>query len=157
MYDREIILSNPQSQPAERPRSYYFGEFTLDLDAGFLRRGSEEITLRPKAFAVLAYLVHHHGKLVTKAALIDAVWPDSAVTDNSLSQSLLEIRRALADDSQQLIRTVKRRGYMFAAPLTTPVVEFPLKSGHAGMQSSASPAREPSPARRRPSPESMWS
>ena len=90
-----------------------------------MRRGSEEITLQPKPFEVLSYLVEHHGRLVTKNALIESVWRDAAVTDNSLAQCLVEIRRALDDSTQQLIRTVARRGYVFAAPVTTPIVEFP--------------------------------
>jgi DNA-binding winged helix-turn-helix (wHTH) protein/Tol biopolymer transport system component len=97
------------------------------LERGVLRRGVEEVTLRPKAFEVLAYLVEHHSVLVTKNALIDSIWPDTAVMDNSLAQCLVEIRRALGDDSQQLIRTVARRGYLFTAPVTTPVVEFPRR------------------------------
>ena len=98
---------------------YRFGAFTLDLERGFLRRSDTDVPLRPKAFDALAHLVARHGKLVTKAELIAAVWPDTSVTDNSLSHCLLEVRRALGDDSQQLIRTVARRGYVFAAPVTT--------------------------------------
>ena len=128
-----------ESLPAPRPAAayrgkYVFGEFTLDLDAGFLRRGPQEVTLRPKAFEVLAYLVKHHGRLVSKTELIEAVWPETSVTDNSLAQSLLEVRRALADDSQQVIRTVKKRGYMFAAPVKTPVLELTRQSGGAETQ-----------------------
>jgi DNA-binding winged helix-turn-helix (wHTH) protein/Tol biopolymer transport system component len=100
-------------------RQYSFGEFTLDLDSGFLRRCGQEVALRPKAFQVLTYLVKHHGRLVTKDVLTAAVWPDTAVTDNSLTQCLVEIRRALGDESQQLVRTVARRGYAFVAPVTT--------------------------------------
>ena len=115
-----------QSTGAEGARRQYcFAEFTLDLGEGFLRRGGEEVTLSPKAFEVLAYVVEHHGRLVTKAALIEAVWPDTAITDNSLAQRLMEIRRALSDDSQHLIRTVARRGYVFAASVTSLVIEFP--------------------------------
>jgi DNA-binding winged helix-turn-helix (wHTH) protein len=106
-------------------RPYSFGEFTLDLEGGFLRLGADEVALRPKPFEVLVYLVAHHGRLVTKRELTEAVWPDTAVMDNSLAQCLVEIRRALADDSQQFIRTVARRGYVFTAPVTTPVVDFP--------------------------------
>ena len=121
-------MSAPEPHPIARSqRQYRFGEFMLDLDGGFLRRGGEEVGLRPKAFQVLTYLVEHHGRLVTKSALIDAVWSDAAVTDNSLAQCLLEIRRALADDSQQIIRTVARRGYVFTAPVSPPVVAFPLE------------------------------
>jgi eukaryotic-like serine/threonine-protein kinase len=119
-------LGSPEPQSADRlRRQYSFGEFTLDLAGGFLRRGADEVALRPKPFEVLVYLVEHHGRLVTKGELTEAVWPDTAVMDNSLAQCLVEIRRALGDDSQQLIRTVARRGYLFTAPVATPVVEFP--------------------------------
>lgn len=115
------------SHPGERQHEQYcFADFTLDLEHEVLRRAGEEITLRPKSFAVLAHLVDRHGELVSKAALIEAVWPDTAVTDNSLAQCMVEIRRALDDDSQQLIRTVSRRGYLFAAPVTT-LAQFPLQ------------------------------
>ncbi len=119
-------MGSPEPDAADRVRRQYsFGEFTLDLDGGFLRRGAEEVPLRPKPFEVLVYLVEHHGRLATKGELTEAVWPGTAVMDNSLAQCLVEIRRALGDDSQQLIRTVARRGYVFTAPVTTPVVEFP--------------------------------
>jgi TolB-like protein/DNA-binding winged helix-turn-helix (wHTH) protein len=92
-----------------------FGEFTLDLTRGCLRRGNEEIKLRPKSFEALKYLVANHGRLVTKAELLDAVWPDAFVTENSLVQCLIEVRRALGDTRQEFIKTVPRRGYLFAA------------------------------------------
>jgi len=139
---KDTGLSRPEPHPGERPRrEYCFADFTLDLDGGFLRRGAEEVTLSPKAFEVLAHLVEHHGLLVTKRALIDAVWQDAAVTDNSLAQRLLEIRRALTDDSQQLIRTVARRGYVFTAPVTMPVTEFPHQP--AGVSSEPRPLSAP--------------
>ena len=75
-------MSIPEPYSGERSRQYRFGDFTLDLESGFLRRGGEEVVLRPKAFEVLTYLVQHHGRLVTKAALNESVWPDTAVMDN---------------------------------------------------------------------------
>ena len=107
------------------PRQFRFGDFNLDLDAGMLSRGGQEIPLRPKSFAVLCYLVVRHGRLVSKEDVIESVWSDAAVTDNSLAQCLREIRRALEDESQQMIRTVARRGYVFAAPVNVPTIEFP--------------------------------
>lgn len=98
-------------------RQYRFDGFCLDLDRGSLRRGDVEVSLRPKPFDVLTYLVQHHGRIVSKTELIDAVWSDAAVTDNSLAQCLLEIRRALDDDAQRLIRTVAKRGYLFVSPV----------------------------------------
>jgi len=125
-------VSSPRTHAADAHcRPYRFGDFTLDLDDGFLRRGDEEVALRPKSFQVLTYLVERHGRIVTKTELIDAIWPDAAVTDNSLAQCLLEIRRALADESQQKIRTVARRGYIFAAPVTTPPAKVPRTSSDA--------------------------
>lgn len=138
------MISEPHPAAATtRQREYAFGAFTLNVDAATLRRGAEEIALRPKAFAVLAYLVEHHGRLVTKTELIDAVWPDAAVTDNSLAQCLLEVRRALNDEALEMIRTRSRRGYVFAAPVRqTPLaftrwpdevrVERPPSAGSAG-------------------------
>ena len=104
-------MSSPEPYSAEKPpRQYWFADFKLDLEGGFLWRRGEEVSLTSKAFEVLAYLVEHRGQLVSKTALMEAVWPDAAITDNSLAQRLLEIRRALDDDSQQLIRTGARRG-----------------------------------------------
>ena len=121
-------MNNPDFYPFEGNRlRYCFGEFTLDLANGFLRRGEQELVLRPKPFEVLAYLVQHHGKVVSKTALIEAVWPDVFVSDNSLAQCMVEIRRALDDDSQQIIRTVARRGYIFATPVASPVIEIPSR------------------------------
>src|ERR1039457_482073 len=123
-------------------RQYRFGDYKLDLEGGFLRRGDEEVALRAKSFEVLTYLVERHGRLVTKTELIEGVWRDAAVTDNSLAQCLVEIRRALDDDAQELVRTVARRGYLFVAPVTTPPVEFPRNSGEAA------PILAPAPSKR---------
>jgi len=94
-------------------QSYSFDGFTLDLPRGSLFRGEQEIKLRPKSFEVLAYLAANSGRLVAKSELMQAIWPDSFVTDDSLVQCLIDVRRALGDDSQRLIKTVPRRGYIF--------------------------------------------
>ena len=120
-------MSSPERQSGERPRDCYaFGDFTLDVEHRLLWRDGEEVMLRRKSFDVLVYLVNHHGQVVTKATLMEAVWPNTTVIDNSLTQCIVEIRRALEDDSQRLIETVARRGYLFAAPIRTPVVEFSI-------------------------------
>ena len=90
-----------------------FSEFSLDRTRGCLRRGHDEIKLRPKSFDVLKYLVENNGRLISKDELIHAVWAETAVTDDSLVQCLKDIRRALRDASQQIIKTVPRRGYIF--------------------------------------------
>jgi DNA-binding winged helix-turn-helix (wHTH) protein/TolB-like protein len=95
------------------PQTHSFDEFTLDLIRGCLRRGTQEIKLRPKPFEALKYLVENPGRLISKAELIQTIWPDTAVTDDSLVQCLIEVRRALGDEGQQIIKTVPRRGYIF--------------------------------------------
>ena len=90
-----------------------FDGFTLDLTRGCLLRGNQEIKLPPKPYDALKYLVENPGRLISKQELIEALWPDTAVTDDSLVQCLIEVRRALGDEAQQIIKTVQRRGYIF--------------------------------------------
>src|SRR5258705_13821204 len=97
---------------------HFLNEFTLDLTRGCLLRGTQEIKLRPKPFDTLKYLVENPGRLISKAELITALWPDTAVTDDSLVQCLMEVRRALDDEAQQIIKTVPRRGYIFDLEVT---------------------------------------
>jgi predicted ATPase/DNA-binding winged helix-turn-helix (wHTH) protein len=97
------------------PLNYQFGEFTLDIAKGCVLRAGEEIKLRPKVYETLRYMVEHAGRLIGKQELMQAVWPDAFVTDDSLVQCTLELRRALDDRSQQLLKTVPRRGYLFTA------------------------------------------
>ena len=91
-----------------------FEDFTLDLTRGSLMRGAQEIKLRPKSFEVLRHLVENSGRLVSKEELIETAWPGTSVTDDSLVQCLIEVRRALGDSKQRIIKTVPRRGYLFA-------------------------------------------
>jgi adenylate cyclase len=101
-------------QPLER--EFKFEGFTLDLRRGCLRGAGGEIELRPKSFEVLRYLVENAGRLVPKDELIKAVWPNLVVTDESLTRCVSDVRLALGDRSQQIIRTVPRRGYLLAVP-----------------------------------------
>jgi DNA-binding winged helix-turn-helix (wHTH) protein len=82
------------------------GGFVLDLDRQTLSGSGGEVRLRPKTFEVLRYLLMHRGRVVTKQALIDEVWRNTSVTDDSLVQCLIEIRRALGDDDHRLIETI---------------------------------------------------
>src|SRR5689334_4892367 len=94
-------------------RTYVFDEFTVDLDRGCLLRDGEEVKLRPKSFQALVYLVENSGRLISKQELIGAIWPEVAVTDDSLVQCVIEIRKAFGGDPNRFIRTVPRRGYIF--------------------------------------------
>lgn len=108
------------SELARSHETYSFKDFTLDLGRACLWRGREEVKLRPKVFEALRYLVLHNNRLVTKDELIKAVWTEAFVTDDSLVQCLVELRRALGDEAQACIKTVPRRGYIFTAPVSEP-------------------------------------
>src|SRR5262245_41105260 len=99
-------------------KTFYLGKFVLDLRRGCLRMDDREIELRPKSFEVLCYLVESAGRLVPKDEIIEAVWPNVTVTDESLTRCVSDIRLALEDTGQSLIRTVTRRGYVFQAPVS---------------------------------------
>jgi len=103
---------NMSSAEAEH-RVFSFGEFTLDERRAALCRNGLAVTLRPKCFEVLRVLVINAGRLVTKDELLDAVWSDVIVTESSVAQCIAEIRRALGDTQQAVIRTVPRRGFVF--------------------------------------------
>jgi predicted ATPase/DNA-binding winged helix-turn-helix (wHTH) protein len=98
--------------------TYHFGEFTLDVARGCVFKAGEVIKLRPKVYEALKYLVEHPGRLIAKQELIQALWPDTFVSDDSLVQCTVELRRALDDRSQQFLKTVPRRGYLFAGAVT---------------------------------------
>ena len=94
-----------------------FDRFALDLTRGCLCSGDQEIDLPPKAFQVLTYLALNAGRLVPKEELHEAVWADVAVSDESLVQSIRQVRQKLGDRGHELIKTVPRRGYRLESPL----------------------------------------
>jgi DNA-binding winged helix-turn-helix (wHTH) protein/TolB-like protein len=75
-------------------------------------------TLRPQAAEVLSVLATKAGQVVTKDELMEAVWGDIAVTDDSLVQCIAEIRKALADEKHETIRTLPKRGYVLETETT---------------------------------------
>ncbi len=126
-----------------------FDRYVLDLHRGCLLRDGNEIALRPKTFAVLRYLTENSGRLVSKDELFAAVWPNLAITDDALVQSIGELRRALGDDGPRLIRTTPRRGYRLESAVSviapadpSPAAGTPDPTAASGKaQFSGSPSR----------------
>jgi DNA-binding winged helix-turn-helix (wHTH) protein/predicted ATPase len=106
---------------------------SLDRVNECVHQGDRPLKLTPKAFAVLCHLLQRPARLATKDELLEAVWPDSAVTDGSLSTCIREIRRALNDDATKprYIQTVHRRGYRY--------VGAPIENGPSGGGSHGAP------------------
>lgn len=114
------MTQDPEAQSPGPPVEYLFGPFRLDVASLQLWRGDEVVALTPKAFDTLLVLIRHRHQLVRKDALINAVWASAFVSEDSLTQSITSLRRALGDDPHQpeYITTVPRRGYRFIAPVT---------------------------------------
>ncbi|WP_233860333.1 ATP-binding protein [Paraburkholderia sp. HD33-4] len=91
----------------------HYPGFDIDIGRGELLVEERPMALRPKTFALLLHLARHPGRLLGRSELIEAVWRDVVVTDDSLVQCVSELRAALCDRNQRLIRTVPRRGYIF--------------------------------------------
>ena len=118
---------------------YRFGSFRLDVAKRRLWKGEQLVPLTPKAFDTLLALLRHSGQVVDRDDLLQIIWPDSYVTEETLTQNIAAIRRALGDSSErpEYIATVPRRGYQFigaAASVSTrgaPSLPLPPTSGSA--------------------------
>src|SRR5215469_2254690 len=99
--------------------SYRFAEFELNEADFCLSRAGQRIPLEPKALRVLTLLVSRAGRLVEKQELLESVWPNTFVEENTLTRTVGILRRELGDDSRnpKLIETVPTRGYRFIAPV----------------------------------------
>jgi adenylate cyclase len=98
---------------------YTFERWTLDCGRGTLTAETGDIALRPKSFEVLRYLIENAGRLVSRDDLLNAVWPGVTVTEESLTQCVSEVRNALDEPGQRIIKTVPKRGYVFAVPVNS--------------------------------------
>lgn len=80
-----------------------------------LIKAGERIAIEPKAFRVLLFLLRNPGRLIPKDEIVGSVWDDSAVSDNSLTRSIAQLRRVLGDDTREpvYILTVPTVGYRF--------------------------------------------
>jgi DNA-binding winged helix-turn-helix (wHTH) protein/Flp pilus assembly protein TadD len=96
-----------------------FSGFELDSERAELRRpGGETVKLRPKTLEILRLLAGNSGRVLSKQQLMEAVWPNVHVGEDSLFQCIREIRTALGDDKRQVVRVISGRGYLFRAQMT---------------------------------------
>jgi DNA-binding winged helix-turn-helix (wHTH) protein len=102
-----------------QPPTFRFGDVVLDCAQRRLLLANLDIYLPPKTFALLIYLIQNQGRVVPKRELLDAVWPDVNVVENTLAQRIREIREALGDarNGTAFVRTIPRVGYQFTARL----------------------------------------
>jgi DNA-binding winged helix-turn-helix (wHTH) protein/tetratricopeptide (TPR) repeat protein/TolB-like protein len=143
-----------------------FAGYELDPQRAELRGpDGEAIRLRPKSFDMLQVFAANSGRVLSKQELLEAVWPNVHVGEDSLFQCIREIRTVLGDDRRQLIRLVSGRGYLLdaevsGAPADTqgsgepigvaavPAAE-PATESASGIPSAADPEAKAEPARTR--------
>ena len=97
-----------------------FGDHRLDIERRELWCGANTIDLEPKAFDLLAFLVLHRDRVVTKDDLLQEVWGGRIVSESALTTRINAVRRALGDDgaTQRLVRTFTRKGVRFVGEVT---------------------------------------
>ena len=87
--------------------TYRFEGFVLDIRRGsLLTAAGEEVPLRRQSFELLRLLVENAGRLLDRDTINRAIWSDVAVTDDSMTQCVRDIRRAIGDDAQRILKTV---------------------------------------------------
>ena len=99
---------------------YEFGPFRLDPSERLLLRNGQPLTLKPKAFDLLVFLLERPGRLIPKQELMEALWSDTFVDEANLTYTVSALRKALGDrqDGEEFIQTIPTRGYRFVAPVT---------------------------------------
>ena len=101
--------------------AYRFDGFVLDLHrAALVTDQGESVPVRHKSFRLLCLFVQNAGSLVEREAITQALWPGVTVSDDSITQCVRDLRRALRDEGQTKIKTVLRRGYIFTPEVTSP-------------------------------------
>jgi TolB-like protein len=98
---------------------YLFDEFVFDVERRELRRGADIVSIAPKVFDLLDYLICSRERVVSKEELIKSVWNGRVVSDAALTTRLNVARNAIGDsgDEQRLIKTLPRKGFRFIGPV----------------------------------------
>ena len=96
---------------------YVFGDYEVDTQRDELRHGGMPCPLESQVFQVFVYLVQHRDRVVSKTELLEYLWPQQYISETTLSQRLMLVRKAVGDSGrrQRVITTVPGRGYRFVA------------------------------------------
>ena len=107
------------SENGPRDQVYRFGDFLLVADGPMLLRDGDRIAVTPRVLNVLLLLVENAGRIVTKEALLNAVWADSFVEEGNLNRTVSRLRQSLGESANEhrYIETIPRVGYRFIAPV----------------------------------------
>ena len=118
---------------------FRFEDWELCPGRRVLARAGRPVALEPRVFDLLAWLVRHHDRVVTKEELLDEVWPDEPVSVGVIARAVMKARRALGDDDRdgRLVRTVPRVGYRFVAQVSVAPTAMPGRRAQSAAPSVA--------------------
>jgi DNA-binding winged helix-turn-helix (wHTH) protein len=136
---------------------YRFEEFELAPAELRLTRNGQEVALQPKVFEALFLLVQRSGRLVTKQELMDALWPDTNVNEEALTQAIRKLRRAIGDhpDEPHFVQTVLKGGYRFLPPVAVIQHDQPESRGETPAPDGVTTAPPPDAVLTGPSTDAM--
>jgi len=133
-----------------------FQAFRLDTANQCLWRGEERVSIPPKPYDMLRYLVENPGRLITQEEFLEKLWPKTYVNPELIRKYILDIRKILGDrpDKPEFIETVTKRGYRFIASVvdegaTTPINPTAIEEE---IRMETTPSRPESSPRKR----SLW-
>jgi TolB-like protein len=119
---------------------YQFGDFALDPDRRELTRRAAAVTIGPKVFDLLLFLVQNRERVVSKDDLLEAVWSGRIVSESTLTSHINAVRRAVGDngEDQRLVRTVARKGFRFVGDVKELQTSAGVAAANAGVADSSS-------------------
>jgi DNA-binding winged helix-turn-helix (wHTH) protein/TolB-like protein len=111
-----------ETGPPPHTRSLQVGDWTVDPPLNQLSAPGKTVKLEPKAMAALVYLAQRPGEVVSREALLGAVWPGVVVSDDAVTQVVIKLRKALGDSAETpaYIQTISKRGYRLVATVARP-------------------------------------
>lgn len=126
---------------------YRFGKFELDTEMFELRQAGTGVHVEPLVFDLLRFLVENPGRVLSRSAIVDAVWDGRIISDSTISGAIKSARKALREDAQ-LIKTIRGRGFQFAGEVISE--SGPHTAAHAITDQTGNPETQP-PSPTRPS------
>jgi TolB-like protein len=123
----------PSLRPTVRSVLFLFENYVIDRDRRELRRGAELVAVEPKVFDLLAYLIRHRDRVVSRDDLIASVWQGRIVSESALASCINAARAALGDsgEEQRLIKTLPKKGIRFVAQVRDEAGEAPAAAPSA--------------------------
>ncbi len=129
---------------------FHVGEWFVQPDLNQISRGGQVVAVEPKVLEVLVHMARHPGEVLSRENILQGVWTGTYVTDEVLTYSISELRKAFQDDAKnpRIIQTIHRKGYRLIAPVVWSGGE--VAQAAAPPEEARSQPEAPTPAANRP-------